>query len=741
MPEARERVLVADDEPAILEVCLRVLQRRGYEVTGVSNGRRALAQFASGSYDLVLTDIKMPDLDGLELLRKVKESHPDTPVVLITGYGNLETAMQAVRLGAGGFLLKPFHASELLHAVEEALDKTRLWRENVRFKTLIPLLEVSRSLMGQTDPGSLGQLIVRLAADTLSADQAWLLLRGDGPELAQAAYAGPDQPPIEPEILARLAGRESGEDAELSSPTVEDLIRDALGLSDVYVLGLGSNDQGGGYLVFGRANGREPFEEGDREALSIFAGQAATALENANLFQQTRDYAENLEEMVEERTRELGESEAQVRQLYETSRQLHISLDLDLIVANILGLATAASAARLGHLVTIEPAGELYHSVQQGNLWDPEAAEAALSAYILQQASLSRQSVAIGDVTEDEGSGSGATGSALALPMEQDNVLHAILILRHPEPGRFTTEHIDLLTPICMRAAALIANARIFRQTSERLARAYEELGERAKQLEMTTQQLVRADRLAVIGQLAAGISHEMGNIIAPLQVYADLLENAQPGAADHSTYVEQIQRITDRARTILRQFTDFARKDSFKAVAVDVRTILDQGMVLIKYSLTRKGIMVTIHVPSEPLLVNIDPGQLEQVFVNIIVNAIDAMPGGGSLRVSIVGHESPSESALRGYVEIRFQDTGIGIEPENLAHAFEPFFTTKEVGKGTGLGLFICYGIIERHNGSIDIESQPGIGTTIIIRLPYSDDALPDGNGLEESKEAVGNG
>ena len=736
MPESRERVLIVDDEAAVLEVCMRVLRRRGFEVTGANNGRRALEHFAQESFDLILSDIKMPDLDGLELLRQVKKSHPDTPVVLITGYGSMETAMEAVRFGAGGFLLKPFHAPELVHAVEEAMAKSRLWRENVRLQALVPLLEASRSLMGQVEMADLARLIVRLATEVLPADQAWLLDQASQPAPSELAYAGPKrQPDIESASRLARAARGTGTDVASANAT---LLRH-LGLSDAFVVALGGDEPASELLVFGRQEGHEPFGEGDMEALGIFAGQAATALQNAHLFQQTRNYAENLEEMVQVRTRELVESEAQVRQLYETSRQLHISLDLDLVVENMLALAIAASSAALGRMQTISPDGET-HRVQQGEFWDAEEAEEAFSAHVLDQIAVSRKVIAIGSVTKGDASVSGATGSALALPLTQDGDLQAILVLRHPEPNRFSVEHRDLLIPICDRAAALIANARVFRQTTERLAQAYEELEERAEQLEMTTQQLVRADRLAIIGQLAAGISHEMGNIIAPLQVYADLLQSAQPGAPDHANYVEQIQRITERARTILRQFTDFARKDTLRSVAVDVRTVLDQSISLMRYSLNRKGIMLEMDLPASSLLVNMDPGQLEQVFVNVIVNAIDAMPGGGSLHVRIAAHRRADLTSTGGYVEIRFRDTGVGIEPENLARVFEPFFTTKDVGKGTGLGLFICYGIIERHHGSIDIESQPGKGTTMIIRLPRSGDRTLGQSSRESGGEEAEN-
>jgi len=425
-----------------------------------------------------------------------------------------------------------------------------------------------------------------------------------------------------------------------------------------------------------------------------------------------------LEEMVDERTTELRESEAQVRRLYEASRKLHSSLDFDQVIGDVLALALSVAGAKGAVLTAFDPMERVYRKTQRGEVGELEALASTLTQDILSR----KEALLVADIASEGRWGDqdvACQGAALALPLLQDEQVLAVLTLWHPEKNRFVAEHLELLLPVCSQAAAVLANARLFQEVSARLDKAYTEIQERARQLEMTTQQLMRAGKMALMGQLAAGISHELGNIIAPLQVYADLLAGCKPGDADYTTYSRHIQTITERGRQILRQFTDFARKDQGQRRHIDLSSLAERSLNMLDYFLRRKAIALhRDYAPDLPTVYG-DPGQLEQVFTNIIVNAIDAMPEEGELHVTTRTVRGSSADAQ--YVEVLFTDTGCGIAPENLERVFEPFFTTKEVGKGTGLGLFISYGIIERHGGSIDIESKLGKGTTLKIRLPIS--------------------
>jgi PAS domain S-box-containing protein len=252
------------------------------------------------------------------------------------------------------------------------------------------------------------------------------------------------------------------------------------------------------------------------------------------------------------------------------------------------------------------------------------------------------------------------------------------------------------------------------------LARTYAERRRKATQLEMTTSQLVRAERLATIGQLAAGLAHDLGNVLTPLGMYAALLlSNRDQLGGENAGYVEQIKEIVNRVSKILRQLIDFSRGDSGVREAIAVEEVIDGTLAMLDYMLIQKGITVERAYRSETAYVRADPGLLEQVFTNLIVNAADAMAEGDKLTITTRLVRSLEPSTDSRYLEIIFADTGCGIASQDLDRIFEPFYTTKEKGKGTGLGLFVSYGIIETHGGTIDVASELGVGTFFTIRLP----------------------
>jgi len=177
------------------------------------------------------------------------------------------------------------------------------------------------------------------------------------------------------------------------------------------------------------------------------------------------------------------------------------------------------------------------------------------------------------------------------------------------------------------------------------------------------------------------------------------------------------VEQSLARAAAMLQQILDFSRKKPEKREPVDIQAILDQSLSLLRPKFMRSKIAVKKELqPGLPKL-RVDNAQIEQVFTNLSLNAIDAMDPGGTLRIAAT-HQLETSARNKPYMEIMFEDTGCGISPEISEHIFEPFFTTK-TGQGTGLGLFISYGIIEKHGGTIDLETTSDTGTQFKIRLP----------------------
>lgn len=247
-----------------------------------------------------------------------------------------------------------------------------------------------------------------------------------------------------------------------------------------------------------------------------------------------------------------------------------------------------------------------------------------------------------------------------------------------------------------------------FRQLGEALNHAYENL-------KHAQQGAFQAEKMAAVGKLAAGVAHEVGNPLASISSVAQMMR--RKGQSSEQTeridlIMEQISRISRIVRELLTFSRAVPRGDR---VRVDVAALVDQAVSLLSYDRRAKNIRIVCDLAANLDPVRGDTDKLLPVFTNIIINAFDAL--------SAESNESPTLHITAqqedGAVILRFRDNGPGIRKSELGTVFEPFFTTKEPGAGTGLGLWICYQVIQEHNGVIRVESQPGQGATVSIRLP----------------------
>ncbi len=243
-----------------------------------------------------------------------------------------------------------------------------------------------------------------------------------------------------------------------------------------------------------------------------------------------------------------------------------------------------------------------------------------------------------------------------------------------------------------------------------------EELKTSLERLQSTQQQLIQVARLGAIGELAASVAHELNNPLAGVLVYTKLLEKKIQGESFNKSEalanLAEIETAINYCSGIIRGLLDFARQSPPLMRPVTISRTIDKAMSLVGHQARMKNIKVTREESSSLPLVIGDFNQLLQVFINLTVNAIQSMTEGGRLVIiSRVGEE--------GWVEVSFRDTGCGISAENLEKLFTPFFTTKEDVKGVGLGLAVSHGIIERHGGRIEVESQEGHGSIFTVYLP----------------------
>jgi len=260
-------------------------------------------------------------------------------------------------------------------------------------------------------------------------------------------------------------------------------------------------------------------------------------------------------------------------------------------------------------------------------------------------------------------------------------------------------------------------------QYARDLVKAIRQKKEQQRRLELTSQQLIRAEKLATVGQVAATVAHELGNILTPLLMYAKLIHeeaSGQPELAEITDFAEQITKIAGRASDMLRQLVDAARTESVMMIPLDLRSVINNTLNLLTPRIKQQEINLHLHHSPDLPPVMGRPDQLEQLFINISLNAFDAMSSGGDFTVTTAwGNGLEPEPDEISHITVRLADTGVGIPPDETGLLFEPFYTTKARGAGSGLGLFVSYLIVDQHGGTIEVESELEKGTTFIIKLP----------------------
>src|SRR5512142_285237 len=296
---AGEKILVVDDEDMIRDLCYHILSSEGYQVATAPTGSAALEELGRNDMDLLITDIKMPEIDGLELFERVKQLNQDIVTIFITGHGTLDTAIESLMRGVDGFVLKPFTQEELLAAVDRAITRSRLKKENIRLKALIPLFEISKLLVTEIDLAHLFKIITEVLVQEFAVDRVSLMLMDDssGTLLIRASHGLSSD-------IARKARRGLGEGvaglvlkyrkpliiSEGKHPDQE--VMNAINLenmpaSSMSVPLIGKNKLFG-VLNVSKFSG-PAFTTSDLQVVLILSSQVVTAMENASLYEDLRD--------------------------------------------------------------------------------------------------------------------------------------------------------------------------------------------------------------------------------------------------------------------------------------------------------------------------------------------------------------------------------------------------------------------------------------------------------------------
>ncbi len=661
-------LLVVDDDARALRSLRRTFESGGHRVIPVGDAPAALRTLHQEHCDLIVLDIELPGVSGLSLCRllRAQGATKSLPIIVISAHDSEDRKVEAFAAGADDFVVKPSTPRELLSRVGAHLVAAQRERALVGSNRELGFLaDLGRGLLCALAPS---QVVRRVAGATYEGANAALCAA-----VVEKGINGSDDAAIC--VFDREGSAEgvslinsaklrrwlaSAPPASLRIERKEDFFLHDEKHTVEYAAPLRFDGRALGALVvaFDRA---EECGVTECRLVDAAAQQAALAAHISSLYEAARTTSISLAKEVERRT---AEAEAQRR----FTEAIIDSLPISLYAVDHDYRVVAWNRNR-------ELGG-------QGI-----ARELALGRNIFEV--LTRQPRRI---LESEFARAFATGRIERIEQETAT----------PEGG---TKH-WLVSKIPMRAEG---------DSVSHVITVGEDITARVE----ANRAVARAEKLAAVGRLAAGVVHEINNPLATISACAEALESrvaegafgSSPEVDNLDEYLQLIRNEAFRCKTITNGLLDFSRARAVQHAPVQLEEIIAKARRLLIHQ--RRGERIEFRVETADGLTPVsgDEGQLQQALITLAENAIDAMPEGGTL-------------TLRAYnkgvgVVVEVSDTGVGIPQENMARVFDPFFTTKEVGRGTGLGLAVCYGIVADHGGRISVESHVGHGTTFTLMLP----------------------
>ena len=444
------------------------------------------------------------------------------------------------------------------------------------------------------------------------------------------------------------------------------------------------------------------FTTADERLLTILVTQAALAIKNARLFadeQQARHIAETLQA---------------------ANMALTQTLDLDEVLATLLAYISRLIPYDSANVMLRENEQVVISAWRGYEAWLAEPERLLGLAFSvtwqrMQPIFRDHHSVIIQD-TETDSTWNTAVGanhmrSWLGVPLLANGQVIGLYSLDKTAPNFFTEEHRELAEAFAAQAAIAVQNALLYKAEREQFRR-----------LQQSQAQLVQAEKMGALGRLVASIAHEINNPIQAIQgcltLTTEELAEVHPDQNTVNLYLDIVKSELNRVATIVGNMRDFYRPAAPGMDWTDLHDLLDSVLKLTGKQLQRSQVRVMQVWGQDVPMIEANPSHLRQVFLNLVLNAADAMPQGGILQIRTTLLEMPTYHRVEGSaVKIEFSDDGLGMSPDTVARLFEPFFTTKE--QGAGLGLSISYGIIEAHHGEITVHSQEEAGTTFTLLLP----------------------
>ncbi len=731
-------IFIIDDDLNFRKSLSDILRVEGFNPIGFDRGENAIKAVESSPPEIALIDLKLAEASGLDVMGKIKSRSPDTECILLTGHSSRDSAIAALNLGAYSYILKPVEMDQLIQTVQRGMEKREALLELRRLKEFNEGILQSMS-EGIAVEDSEGRLIFVNPSFTA-------LLGYNNEEISGKTFL--DLVPTSKRDI--VSGKIHHADATHSG-TFETSMETKDG-EPIHVW-VGRSLRRDGERIIGALSLISDITERKRVEMDLLRSESSYR----SIFEGVQDAI-----LVESLEGKIIDVNSWACEMFGWSREQFLTKSIyDLVPEGMEPL----HPTKLAELSTPNKSIEAIHTRKDGEHFPVE-----ISARLQTIAEETVLLVVVRDVTERKLSELALTESADRFRSVTRTAADAILITNHDgnilywnqsaekifgyKEEEILGQSMTILMPKEYLAGYLEEIQRLdqldfpdsvnlpdglyaIRRSGEEFPveislagwgsrdhRNYSAIIRDVTEKEQNRKQVEQRDRLAAVGQLAAGVAHDFNNILGTVILFSELLlTDAQEDTETHEM-LTAIHEQAGRGAQLTSQILDFSRKSVIKKQPVDIVSSLSETRDLLMRTLP-ENILIDLSSSRKRFVIDADPTRLQQIIMNLAINARDAMSSGGELRFNIQQFESdksdlPNPELSEGdWLCLQISDTGCGIPPNVMPHIFEPFFTTKSAGQGTGLGLAQVYGIIKQHGGHIQVESEEGNGTTFNIYFP----------------------
>ncbi|GAB4325513.1 MAG: hypothetical protein Kow0074_19310 [Candidatus Zixiibacteriota bacterium] len=688
------RVLVVDDEERMASSLQAVLAKEGHEVAIALSGEEAIHCLEREPYDVLLVDVRMPKVGGVDVLRKARDINPDRPVILMTAYASLESAVAAINEGAYDYLLKPIDLTEMRLTVRRAIEVFHL--NQMRWSLVDELQEKNKSLSRRvvelnalhevgaalSTTGEVSKLlksILNLATGVIGACYgSIMLLDEERGTLRVAANSGNTSPyghtvteiPVGDSIAGQVA--RTGEplivkDVE-NDPRFSRRNRPQFETNSLICAPLKTPNGVLGTISLSDKRDRSQFTMEDLRLLVTLAAQAAMAIADSQHYQQIRQRLDEVTALhnLSDTLTKVERTDEMVAAVSKTLREV---ANCDRIQwwewhsdpkQIVLAFDSQRPVAREGEMTAITASCETFNDVHH-------------CAQAIREAMNHIQSPA-------------GVGTILALPVRSAESPLGVFALFRDHSRPFTEHETHLVTLVRSQAERIFERQRA----------------------------LLNASRLVTMGKMISEIAHDLRKPLTNIRGALQVLQSRVDNDTENAGILRETDREIVRLATLVQELVDFSNPRRYRTARRDIAAGLRRALSLIERAAQKNGVTINANIPDRLPPIFCDENQIIEALLNILMNAVEAMPNGGILTfdVQVEENDDPGEQVV-----ITITDTGPGMQRSELARIFERYYTTKD--SGTGLGLPIVQRIIQSHDGVVTADSAPGIGTTFRVELP----------------------